>query len=155
MVTWRRDADADECQDQDKTSDGSEIKAEGRIQDIAPEGDKRDRTAEDDHRAVEEMFDEYEDIRGGGDEATKEQLAQKICAALKVHTQIEEEISIQRRGKPRATRPARRATVEHADAKNLIRRSGHDPADDLYDAKVRVWASKIRHHVQEEEEALP
>src|SRR4051812_46599624 len=45
-LTLRRDADADECQDQDKTSDGSEVKAEVRTQVIAPEGDKRDRTAE-------------------------------------------------------------------------------------------------------------
>src|SRR4051812_8114342 len=45
-----------------------------------------------DHREVEEMFEEYEDIREGGDEATKEQLAQNICAALKVHTQLEEQI---------------------------------------------------------------
>ena len=102
------------------------------------------------------MFDEYEDIREGGDEATKEQLAQKICAALKVHTQIEEEIFYP------AAREATsdndlldEAMVEHAGAKNLIAEiEAMDPADDLYDAKVRVLGEQIRHHVEEEEEEL-
>ena len=109
-----------------------------------------------DHREVEEIFDEYEDIREGGDEATKEQLAQKICAALKVHTQIEEEIFYP------AAREATsdndlldEAMVEHAGAKNLIAEiEAMDPADDLYDAKVRVLGEQIRHHVEEEEEEL-
>src|SRR3954453_18231581 len=45
-LTVRRGADADECQDQDKTSDGPEGKAEVRTEVIALAGDKRDRTAE-------------------------------------------------------------------------------------------------------------
>ena len=102
------------------------------------------------------MFEEYEDIREGGDETMKEQLAQKICAALKVHTQLEEEIFYP------AAREATgdndlldEAMVEHAGAKNLIAEiEDMDPADDLYDAKVRVLGEQIRHHVEEEEEEL-
>jgi len=109
-----------------------------------------------DHREVEEMFEEYEDLREVGDEATKKQLAQKICAALKVHTHLEEQIFYP------AAREATsdndlldEAMVEHAGAKNLIAEiEVMDPADDLYDAKVRVLGEQIRHHVEEEEEEL-
>ena len=109
-----------------------------------------------DHREVEEMFEEYEDIREGGDEAMKKQLAQKICTALKVHTQLEEQIFYP------AAREATgdyelldEAMVEHAGAKNLIAEiEAMDPADDLYDAKIRVLGEQIRHHVEEEEEEL-
>ena len=42
-----------------------------------------------DHRQVEEWFGEFEKAR---DKKRKTQLAAQICKALKVHTQIEEEI---------------------------------------------------------------
>ena len=45
---------------------------------------------EQDHREVEEWFDEYDELKE--DDARKAELAQKICLALKVHAQIEEEI---------------------------------------------------------------
>src|SRR4051812_9057209 len=45
---------------------------------------------EEDHRQVEEWFDEYDELKQ--DDDRKAELAQKICLALKVHAQIEEEI---------------------------------------------------------------
>src|SRR5215471_18158080 len=42
-----------------------------------------------DHREVEQFFEEYEDLQSNRQKA---ELARKICNALKVHTQIEEEI---------------------------------------------------------------
>src|SRR4030095_3896525 len=42
-----------------------------------------------DHRQVEGWFEEFEKARS---DKRKSELAEKICAALKVHTQIEEEI---------------------------------------------------------------
>jgi hypothetical protein len=88
-----------------------------------------------DHREVDEMFDEFEDL---DDNAAKGKLAQKICLALKIHAQIEEEIFYP---------PARTATgdndlldealVEHAGAKQLIAEiEKMKPGDDLFDAKV-------------------
>jgi hemerythrin superfamily protein len=41
-----------------------------------------------DHREVEAYFEEYETVRG----EAKEAVALKICLALQVHAQIEEEI---------------------------------------------------------------
>ena len=42
-----------------------------------------------DHREVEELFAQFEKAKGEG---RKQELATKICTALKVHTKIEEEI---------------------------------------------------------------
>ena len=86
----------------------------------------------------------------------KHQLATKICRALKVHTQIEEEIFYP------AAREATEdndlldeALVEHAGAKNLIADiEGMAAGDDLYDAKVKVLGEQIHHHVEEEEDEL-
>lgn len=103
-----------------------------------------------DHREVEGMFDEYEQLEA---DAEKLALFKKIALALKVHTQIEEEIFY----------PAERgdveddlldeARVEHDGAKKLIAEiEAMQPGDDLYDAKVKVLGEYIKHHVKEEEQ---
>jgi uncharacterized protein (UPF0335 family) len=86
----------------------------------------------------------------------KAALCAKICLALKVHTQIEEEIFYP------AARAATKdddlldeATVEHAGAKDLIAQiESMKVGDDLYDAKVKVLGEQIKHHVKEEQEEL-
>jgi len=106
-----------------------------------------------DHREVEEYFEEYEDLE---DDAEKAELSAKICQALKVHAQIEEEIFYP------AAREATRdedlldeALVEHAGAKRLIEEiESMEVGDDLYDAKIGVLGEQIKHHVKEEEEEL-
>jgi hemerythrin superfamily protein len=108
---------------------------------------------EDDHREVEGYFDAYEDLE---DDAEKEELATKICLALRVHTQIEEEIFY-----PAARKATEdddlldEATVEHAGAKRLIEEiEAMMVGDDLYDAKVKVLGEQVKHHVKDEEEEL-
>src|SRR6267143_423997 len=46
---------------------------------------------EQDHREVEEWFDEYNELKE--DDDRKRALVEKICLALKFHAQIEEESS--------------------------------------------------------------
>ena len=46
---------------------------------------------EQDHQEVEQWFDEYDELKDSDDDR-KAELAEKICLALKVHAQIEEEI---------------------------------------------------------------
>ena len=107
----------------------------------------------DDHLAVTALFQRYERLakRDGG-AAERRALAQQVCAMLKVHTQIEEELFY----------PAARAggidadmldeaKVEHATAKDLIAQiESGNPDDDLYDARVTVLREYIQHHVVEE-----
>ena len=108
---------------------------------------------EADHREVEGLFEQYEALTADKD---KKALANRICLALKVHTQIEEELFYP---------PARKATgdtdlldeavVEHAGAKSLIAEiEAMRPGQPLYDAKVKVLGEQVRHHVEEEETEL-
>ena len=46
------------------------------------------------------------------------------------------------------------ALVEHASAKQLIAEIEAEAGDSLHDAKVKVLAEQIRHHVEEEEKVL-
>ena len=104
-----------------------------------------------DHRQVEGWFSSFEKTRS---ESRKQQLASKICAALKVHTRIEEEIFY-----PAFLEQAQEedmhheAVVEHDGAKKLIAEiEAARPTDEYYDAKVTVLSEMIKHHVKEEEQ---
>lgn len=108
---------------------------------------------EADHREVEDLFEDYESLT---DPIEKKALADRICLALKVHTQIEEELLYP---------PARdetgdgdlidEALVEHMGAKTLIAQiEAGLPGQPLYDAKVKVLGEQVRHHVEEEEQEL-
>jgi len=104
-----------------------------------------------DHRQVEGWFGQFEKTRS---EARKQDLAERICKALKVHTQIEEEIFY-----PAFLQEAQEedihheAVVEHNGAKKLIAEIEEgSPADEYFDAKVTVLSEMIKHHVKEEEQ---
>ncbi|MBV8334337.1 MAG: hemerythrin domain-containing protein [Alphaproteobacteria bacterium] len=109
---------------------------------------------EQDHRQVEEWFDEYDELPD--DEAPKSELAGKICLALKVHTRIEEEIFYpQAREATEDKDLLDEAIVEHATVKNLISEIEEmEPGEDLYDAKIRVLGEMVKQHIKEEEEEL-
>ena len=102
-----------------------------------------------DHRKVETLFEKFEKAK---DAAAKTALAQQICTELSVHTAIEEEIFY-----PACTGKieedlVKEAYVEHDGAKVMIAEIlASSPADDFYDAKVKVLSEEIKHHVKEEE----
>ncbi len=104
-----------------------------------------------DHRQVEGWFSQFEKTRS---EERKLELAQSICRALKVHTQIEEEIFYP--AFLEATQEEdihHEAEVEHDGAKQLIAKiEASSPSDDYYDAQVTVLSEMIKHHVKEEEQ---
>ena len=107
---------------------------------------------EADHKEVKALFEKFEGLSDRS-KVGKKTLADQICDALTVHTQIEEEIFYP------AVRAAIKdddimdeALVEHAGAKDLIAQiAAIDPGDELYDAKVKVLSEQIDHHVEEEE----
>ena len=107
-----------------------------------------------DHREVSELLEKFESASDAG----KRSIAERICKALTLHAQIEEEIFY----------PAARnvldakdldlvdeADVEHASLKGLIARIERSaPSDDHYEALVAVLGEYVKHHVKEEEHEL-
>ncbi|MBI1683687.1 hemerythrin domain-containing protein [Caulobacter hibisci] len=103
-----------------------------------------------DHREVEAMFDEYEQLEK---DAEKVALFNKIALALKVHTQIEEEILYPESRGEVEDDLLDEAYVEHDGAKKLIAEiEAMTPSEEFYDAKVKVLGEYIKHHVKEEEQ---
>jgi hemerythrin superfamily protein len=103
-----------------------------------------------DHRQVEGWFDEFEQLDAEGDKLA---LFKKIALALKVHTQIEEEIFYPEARGEVDDDMLDEAYVEHDGAKKLIADiEGMKPSDEYYDAKVKVLGEYIKHHVKEEEQ---
>jgi hypothetical protein len=103
-----------------------------------------------DHREVEEMFDEFEQLDEDGEKAA---LFKKIALALKVHTMIEEEIFYPAERGDVEDDMLDEAQVEHDGAKKLIAEiEKMQPGEELYDAKVKVLGEYIKHHVKEEEQ---
>jgi hemerythrin superfamily protein len=104
-----------------------------------------------DHRQVEGWFEQFESTRS---DDRKQKLAQQICQALKVHTEIEEEIFYPAFLQATEDKDMHHeAEVEHGGAKKLIAEiESSGPKDDYYDAKVKVLSEMIKHHVKEEEQ---
>jgi len=104
-----------------------------------------------DHRQVEGWFAQFAKTRAT---ARKQQLAAQICAALRVHTTIEEEIFYPAFLEATADKDMHHeAVVEHDGAKSLIAEiEGMRADDDYFDAKVTVLSEMIKHHVKEEEQ---
>ena len=97
------------------------------------------------------MFGEFESTRS---DDRKRELAEQICAALRTHTTIEEEIFYP--AFLEATDDTdlhHEAEIEHAGAKHLIGEiESAGPEDDHFEARVTVLQEMIKHHVKEEEQ---
>ena len=119
------------------------------------ESTQRDAIAllKDDHRQVEELFEQFEKASGDG---RKEKLAQEICLALSVHATIEEEIFYPACEGKVEEDLLKESYVEHDAAKILIAQisSGAGENDEFFDSKVKVLQEEIEHHVEEEEKRM-
>ena len=98
-------------------------------------------------------FKEYESLKSN---SKKKALVSKICTALSVHAQIEEEIfypAFKLALKDKELVPE--AAVEHATLKNLIAQiEGVEPDGEMFDAKVKVLSEYVKHHVKEEQNEI-
>jgi hemerythrin superfamily protein len=107
-----------------------------------------------DHRAVEELFEKFENSRRADQKA---KIAQDICNELTVHATIEEKDFY-----PAAQEALEddkdlvdEARVEHASLKWLIAQIEQEaPESELFDAKVKVLKEYVAHHVKEEEKEM-
>jgi hemerythrin len=105
-----------------------------------------------DHREVEGWFEQFEKARSS---SRKQELADRICSALRVHTTIEEEIFYPAFYEATEEKELHHeAEIEHEGAKNLIAKIEESgPEDDYFDAMVKVLSEMIKHHVKEEEKS--
>lgn len=110
-----------------------------------------------DHREVEALFKEYEDLAEDAYE-TKQKLITKISQELKLHAEMEERLFY-----PPAKdvfsseddKMVEEGIAEHDVVKRLIEElSVTHPEDPQFDARVKVLNENVTHHVKEEEEEL-
>ncbi len=103
-----------------------------------------------DHKEVDELFTEFAGTKSA---AKKKALVEKICIALSVHAQVEEEIFYPAvKDALEDTELVPEASVEHATMKDLISQvQGVEPDGEMYDAKVMVLCEYVKHHVKEEQ----
>ena len=110
-----------------------------------------------DHRKVEDLFEQYE-AEKEADDATKRRIANKICAELTVHAQVEEEIFypwVRENLDEDDMEMLEEAQIEHNGAKDLIAQiEAATDVDATYDAMVKVLSEYIKHHVKEEENEM-
>ena len=103
----------------------------------------------DDHRKVEDLFEQFEKATGDG---RKQKIALEICKELTIHTIIEEEIFYPAIEGKVEEDLLKESFVEHDAAKVLIAEiEAGGPSDEYYDAKVKGLKEEIEHHVKEEE----
>lgn len=102
-----------------------------------------------DHRTVEAMFARYESTSGT---TAKVKIADEICAELKIHARMEEELFYPAmRGQIHDAMLAK-AYGEHEEALQLVEEIAGGGADEaFYDARVRMLRQRIEQHIAEEE----
>jgi hemerythrin-like domain-containing protein len=106
----------------------------------------------EDHEKVKKAFKQFENMDRSNAEGCRE-LVERVCAELRVHTTLEEEIFYP------AVREAiddedimNEAAVEHETAKMLIEQlENMEPDDPNYFATFTVLGEYVMHHVKEEE----
>ncbi len=112
----------------------------------------------EDHREVKKLFTAYQKLVNIDASTAQRRIAvQQICTMLTVHAAVEEELFYPalRTGSEEAKDLLDEAEVEHASVKDLVAQlQKMDPTVFLYNAKVKVLAEYVNHHVKEEETEL-
>lgn len=105
-----------------------------------------------DHDRVKELFDQFEAAKG---RPAKVRIVRAALAELKVHAAIEEELFYPAVRKPIGKEIMNEADEEHHVAKLLIAELDvMDGSESHFDAKFRVLAENVRHHIKEEEDEM-
>lgn len=109
-----------------------------------------------DHKAVKKMFIDFTALsEDGAPAAEKRALAQRICRALTLHAQIEEEIFYPAVRESVGEELMDEALEEHAEAKETIARIEKMKGSEAdFDATVIELGKLVDHHVLEEREQV-
>jgi hypothetical protein len=116
-------------------------------------GGKAMKLLKKDHDEVKDLFDRFDESGSRGEKA---RLARKACVMLSVHARVEEELFYPAL-RLRLSDPGLldEADEEHHEAKILVAELGlMNGGEPNFDAKFRVLAENVRHHVSEEEDEL-
>jgi hemerythrin superfamily protein len=111
-----------------------------------------------DHREVDALFMAVSKLSERAFEQRRK-LAEKICEALQVHSQFEQNVFYPP-FRQRAEDHDERETVleafeEHAQVDTLVGEIQEmDPRDERYEAKLMVLMDNVKHHVKEEEHEM-
>jgi hemerythrin superfamily protein len=111
-----------------------------------------------DHREVDALFMAVSKLSERAFEQRRK-LAEKICEALQVHSQFEQNVFYPP-FRHRAEDHDERETVleafeEHAQVDTLVSEIQEmDPRDERYEAKLMVLMDNVKHHVKEEEHEM-
>jgi hemerythrin-like domain-containing protein len=129
-----------------------------RLHDGSDGGDQMDAITllRDDHKALKRMFRSFESVKREEDFAEMADICRRFCAALQVHSAIEELIFYP------AVRPVLddddmmlEAKEEHHVVDVLIKElSDLDVMDEHYAAKATVLIELVEHHIGEEEDEM-
>ncbi len=103
-----------------------------------------------DHQQVKQWFAQFKKAR---DPARRQALARNICQALRLHTNIEEEIFYPAFLEATASKDIHHeAEVEHQAAERLILEiEQSSPSDEFFTARVNVLGEMVTAHVRLEE----
>lgn len=105
-----------------------------------------------DHTQVLSAFHQYE---VDSPARLKRGLADNVCLALEIHTQLEEEVFYPALRLVADTEVLRKSTPEHDEIRGLISRLRHMPVDDpSYDDTFLELMRHVMHHVADEETLL-
>jgi hemerythrin-like domain-containing protein len=111
-----------------------------------------------DHKTVEALFKQFEQVKEAGDDARKKSVVDEISRELEAHADIEEEIfypSVKAKAEEDGQELVDEAVEEHHLVKvTLGELASLPPSDEAFDAKVTVLIENVRHHVEEEEEEM-
>ncbi|HEX5278792.1 MAG TPA: hemerythrin domain-containing protein [Micropepsaceae bacterium] len=106
-----------------------------------------------DHDEVEKLFKQFKKSNG-----RKAEIVRRICMALTVHAEIEEEIFYPAMRDAMAAKDESmmdEATVEHETIRNLVEEiEGSGTDDEMLSARMKVLCEYVTHHVKEEEEKI-
>jgi hemerythrin superfamily protein len=107
-----------------------------------------------DHQAVEQLFRRFERARSA---AERKRLADRMVRELSIHAAIEEELvypALRARANGHAPQVLLALEEHHFAKLALAEIQRLDPADERFEAKVRVLIENVRRHVEEEEREL-
>src|SRR4051812_36356209 len=111
-----------------------------------------------DHRMVEELFDQFEQVKDEDEDAAAE-IIESACAALQIHDKLETEIfypGVREQAEDEELEDVlNEAEVEHETVRELIDKiEAMEWEDEKLHASFTVLSEYVKHHVKEEEQEM-